>query len=75
VGAIRRAGWLVTAVCDVCALEIEADLAVVEIMKGADYRLWGATTRCRRRWCLGRMAFFVKPPGAQMEFRMTEGSQ
>lgn len=75
VGAIRRAGWTVTACCPVCDLEIEADLAVVETMKGASYSLWGATTRCRRRWCQGKMAFFVKPLGAQTEFRMTEGSQ
>lgn len=72
VGSIRRAGWTVTAVCAVCALEIEADLGVVETMKGTNYRLWGATTRCRRRWCQGRMAFFVKPPGALMEFRMLD---
>jgi hypothetical protein len=75
VGSIRRAGWVVTAACPICELEIVADLAVVETMKGSDYSLWGATTRCRRRWCEGRMAFFVKPPGAQMEFRMVEGAE
>lgn len=73
VGDIRRAGWTVSAVCPVCDLEIEADLKLVETIKGGGYRLWGATTRCRRRWCSGRMAFFVEPPGAQLEIRMTEG--
>lgn len=71
--SIRRAGWVVTAVCPVCDLEIVADLAVMEAAKGPDFRLWGATTTCRRRWCEGTAAFFVRPTGATMEFRMTDG--
>jgi hypothetical protein len=74
VGSIRRAGWVVTAACPNCDLEIVADLSVVETIKGSEYSLWGATTRCRRRWCEGRMAFFVRPPGAQVEIRMVSGS-
>lgn len=72
VGSIRRAGWVVTAVCPICDLEIEADLGVLETMKGPSYRLWGASTRCRRRWCQGRMAFFVRPPGATSDIRMVD---
>lgn len=71
VGAMRRAGWLVVSCCPVCDLEIEADLALVEREKGADFSLWGKTTRCRRRYCDGEAAFFVQPPGATVEHRMT----
>lgn len=70
VASVRRAGWVVTAVCHVCDLEIVANLALIESTKGATYRLWGATTRCRRRYCEGVMAFFVNPPGASVEVRM-----
>lgn len=70
VASIRRAGWVVTAVCAVCDLEMVANLAAIETAKGPGYRLWGATTRCRRRYCDGAMAFFVKPPGATVEVRM-----
>lgn len=62
-----------TAVCPVCDLEIVADLSVVEAARGPDFRLWGATTACRRRWCEGKAAFFVRPPGATSEVRMVDG--
>src|SRR5687768_16065161 len=34
VGSMRRARWLVLAVCPVCDLQIEADLKVIETIKG-----------------------------------------
>ncbi|WP_425992347.1 hypothetical protein [Brevundimonas sp. TWP2-3-2] len=73
VRSIRRAGWVVTAVCSVCDLEIVADLALVEAARGPEFRLWGATTACRRRWCEGKASFFVRPPGATSEMRMADG--
>ncbi|WGM45217.1 hypothetical protein KOAAANKH_00078 [Brevundimonas sp. NIBR10] len=72
VASIRRARWTVTAVCAVCDLEIIANLDAIIAAKGSDYRLWGASAACRRRWCEGKAAFFVKPPGATVEFRMTD---
>lgn len=72
VGAMRQAGWMVIACCPTCDLEVVADLARIEREKGPDFRLWGRTTSCRRRYCSGEAAFFVQPPGAAMEYRMTE---
>lgn len=71
VGAIRRARWVVTACCPVCDLEIVANLELIEREKGPDFSLWGKTTPCRRRYCEGEAAFFVQPPGAVMDYRMT----
>jgi hypothetical protein len=71
VGSMRRARWLVLAVCPVCDLQIEADLKVIETIKGADFSLWGQTTPCRRRFCDGKARFFVQPPGASAEVLMT----
>jgi hypothetical protein len=71
VGAMRRARWLVLAVCPVCDLQIVADLKVLETMKGKDFSLWGQTTPCRRRYCEGMASFFVQPPGASIEVHMT----
>lgn len=75
VGSIRRARWMVLAVCPVCDLQIEADLKVIETMKGGDFSLWGQTTPCRRRFCGGEASFFVQPPGASIEIQMTAGPQ
>lgn len=71
VGAMRRARWVVIAVCPACDLQIEANLELVEKTKGPGFSLWGQTTPCRRRFCRGEAAFFVQPPGAAMEYRMT----
>lgn len=71
VGSMRRAGWVVICVCPVCDLQIEANLELVEKAKGPTFSLWGQTTSCRRRFCEGEAAFFVQPPGAVMEYRMT----
>lgn len=75
VGSMRRAHWLVLAVCPVCDLQIEADLKVIETMKGEGFSLWGQTTPCRRRFCEGVASFFVQPPGASMEVQMTAGAK
>ena len=73
VRSMRRAAWEVLAVCPVCDLQMVVDLAVTEAMKGPDFRLWGQSTKCRRRWCRGQAEFFVQPPGADTEVRMTAG--
>lgn len=72
VAAMRRAAWTVVGVCQICDLEFDVDLGAVETVKGPEYRLWGKTRDCPRRWCEGKAAFFVQPPGASMEIRMVE---
>lgn len=71
VSSMRRAKWLVIAVCPVCDLQIEADLKRIEQSKGPTFSLWGQSTPCRRRFCEGKAEFFVQPPGASMELHMT----
>lgn len=71
VARIRQANWEVLAVCRVCDLQLVADLDTIERKKGPDFSLWGETSRCRRRWCEGIVDFFVTPPGATHEVRMT----
>lgn len=73
VADLRRAGWVVLAVCPICDLQVVADLERIERVKGPGFRLWGKTARCRRRYCTGEAAFFTHPPGATMEFRMEDG--
>lgn len=71
VAAMRRAKWLVLVVCPVCDLQIEADLKTIEQIKGPTFSLWGQAAPCRRRYCHGAAEFFVQPPGANIEIRMT----
>lgn len=72
VADLIRARWEVVVVCPVCDLQMVADLRRIQRDKGPAYRLWGRTAPCRRRYCTGTAAFFVQPPGATTELRMTD---
>lgn len=63
-------GWPVHARCLTCQLEMDVDLARVIAERGPALVLWGRTSRCRRRRCQGRMAFYVTPPRADGEVIM-----
>lgn len=64
VRAIIANGWPVDSVCEVCDLRIEADVKRIAREVGPDFSLWGASPRCRRKGCPGRVTFYVSPPGA-----------
>lgn len=71
VSLMRQARWEVVAVCPVCDLQFAVSLAVIEAVRGPGYSLWGRSCACVRRWCHGEALYFVQPPGATMEMRMT----
>lgn len=64
-------GWPVYADCDVCGLRLKADLERIAQTAGPRYCLWGAKPRCRRVGCIGRVTFYLDPPGAQTVIAMT----
>ena len=69
---IRANRWTVDAACDdVCNLVTEVNLDVVITMVGPDYSFWGATARCRRKGCPGRVTFYLNAHGAPVQIAMT----
>jgi len=63
VGAMLRDRWDVISVCDVCALAMRVDLALVAKVSGARVSLWNRKARCRRLGCKGWVEFRARAPG------------
>lgn len=64
-------GWTVYADCDVCDLRLKADLESLARRVGGQKSLWGFKPHCRRVGCIGRVTFYLDPPGAVMPIAMT----
>lgn len=62
--ALIGSGETVRAMCDKCPGYRDIDLPALAAIKGADYDLWGKTTRCRiTAGCGGRNRFYFSGRG------------
>lgn len=64
-------GWPVYADCDLCGLRLKADLDAMSRRIGGQRSLWGFKPNCRRVGCVGRVTFYLDPPGATIPIAMT----
>jgi len=67
---MRRERWDIIAVCQTCGLQMQADLARIELEKGPEFSLWDRSAPCRRLRCPGFVEFHAKPPNSVVRFRM-----
>lgn len=73
-GSLRQIlsnGWPVFADCDACDLRLRADLEAMARRIGGERSLWGLKPNCRRVGCVGRVTFYLDPPGSTMPIAMT----
>lgn len=68
---ILRNRWPVTAVCEVCDVQLHVDVQLIAERRGPKTNRWGAQGRCKRVGCIGRTVFWIKPHGAIMAMAMT----
>jgi hypothetical protein len=70
VADMAAARWDVISKCQVCALMMSVDLAVVKKVSGPTTSLWNRKQRYRRLGCAGFVDFFAKAPGMATHDRL-----
>ncbi|RYG86582.1 MAG: hypothetical protein EON59_09635 [Alphaproteobacteria bacterium] len=71
VALILRNRWPVTAICEVCDVQLHVDVRLIAERAGPQTNLWGRRGQCKVVGCIGKTVFYIKPHGSVMTYAMT----